>query len=178
MPPRPQFAPPGFSYRGAAPDRVRSKAMAAPDSSPATFATWVLVHGSWHGAWCWQKLLPELAARGVPAMTFDLPGHGDSTEPLGGVAADAIATRDAQRSRRNQMAYRIGRPFFRRCDYQRGRRCAHERRPFGLSYLASLAAQIGPASHAFGGTRYAGHSPFLSMPGAVDDILARAARIR
>lgn len=58
-------------------------------------ATLLLVHGSWHGAWCWHKLLPELAARGVPAVTFDLPGHGESTAPLGGVAADAVATRQA-----------------------------------------------------------------------------------
>jgi pimeloyl-ACP methyl ester carboxylesterase len=60
-----------------------------------TTATLLLVHGSWHGAWCWEKLLPELAARGVPAATFDLPGHGGSTEPLSGVAADAEATRKA-----------------------------------------------------------------------------------
>lgn len=63
--------------------------------SERSTATLCLVHGAWHGAWCWQKLLAELTARGVPAVTFDLPGHGDSAEPLGGVAADAAATRRA-----------------------------------------------------------------------------------
>ena len=33
----------------------------------------VLVHGAWHGAWCWEKVVPLLAARGVAVTTFDLP---------------------------------------------------------------------------------------------------------
>ena len=36
-------------------------------------ATIVLVHGAFHGGWCWEPLLPELAARGVDAVTVDLP---------------------------------------------------------------------------------------------------------
>jgi len=35
--------------------------------------TFVLVHGAWHGAWCWDRLVPELAARGHDAVTMDLP---------------------------------------------------------------------------------------------------------
>ena len=26
-------------------------------------STFVLVHGAWHGAWCWERALPDLAAR-------------------------------------------------------------------------------------------------------------------
>ncbi len=36
-------------------------------------ATFALVHGSWHGAWCWTKLVPELEALGHRAVTMDLP---------------------------------------------------------------------------------------------------------
>jgi pimeloyl-ACP methyl ester carboxylesterase len=36
-------------------------------------ATIVLVHGAFHGGWCWEPLLPELAARGIDAVTVDLP---------------------------------------------------------------------------------------------------------
>ena len=25
-------------------------------------ATFVLVHGGWHGGWCWQKVIPFLEA--------------------------------------------------------------------------------------------------------------------
>jgi pimeloyl-ACP methyl ester carboxylesterase len=33
----------------------------------------VLVHGAYHGAWCWDLLIPELASRGHTALTVDLP---------------------------------------------------------------------------------------------------------
>lgn len=36
----------------------------------------VFVHGAWHGAWCWQKVTPELAREGYCALAIDLPGHG------------------------------------------------------------------------------------------------------
>ncbi len=35
--------------------------------------TFVLVHGAWHGAWCWDRLVPELTARGAASVTMDLP---------------------------------------------------------------------------------------------------------
>jgi pimeloyl-ACP methyl ester carboxylesterase len=35
--------------------------------------TIVLVHGAFHGGWCFEPLLPELAARGIDALTVDLP---------------------------------------------------------------------------------------------------------
>jgi pimeloyl-ACP methyl ester carboxylesterase len=36
----------------------------------------VLVHGAWHGAWCWYRTLPALAAAGFTPHAIDLPGHG------------------------------------------------------------------------------------------------------
>ena len=36
----------------------------------------VLVHGAWHGAWTWQKVVPELAQQGYCSLAIDLPGHG------------------------------------------------------------------------------------------------------
>ncbi len=41
----------------------------------------VLVHGSWHGAWCWEKVTPLLEAAGHVAVAVDLPGHGDDMTP-------------------------------------------------------------------------------------------------
>jgi hypothetical protein len=29
----------------------------------------VLVHGAWHGAWCWSRVVPLLAAAGYPVLT-------------------------------------------------------------------------------------------------------------
>ena len=35
--------------------------------------TFGLVHGAWHGAWCWERLTPELRDRGHDVVTLDLP---------------------------------------------------------------------------------------------------------
>jgi pimeloyl-ACP methyl ester carboxylesterase len=37
--------------------------------------TFVLVHGAWHGAWCWERLTPELEERGHRAIGVELPGE-------------------------------------------------------------------------------------------------------
>lgn len=47
----------------------------------------LLVHGAWHGAWCWAALQAELDRRAVPSYALDLPGHGVSLEPLGDLIA-------------------------------------------------------------------------------------------
>jgi pimeloyl-ACP methyl ester carboxylesterase len=36
----------------------------------------VLLHGYWHGTWCWAPVVAELAARGRPAVAVDMAGHG------------------------------------------------------------------------------------------------------
>lgn len=58
----------------------------------------VLVHGAWHGAWCWAGLQAELDRRGIPSLAVDLPGHGTSSALLTGLHGDASsldATLDA-----------------------------------------------------------------------------------
>ena len=49
----------------------------------------VLVHGAWHGAWCFAALQAALDERGVASFAIDLPGHGASTLPLGDLHGDA-----------------------------------------------------------------------------------------
>jgi pimeloyl-ACP methyl ester carboxylesterase len=36
-------------------------------------ATFVLVHGAWHGAWCWGPLVVQLQANGHEAIALELP---------------------------------------------------------------------------------------------------------
>ncbi len=36
----------------------------------------VLVHGAWHGAWTYERIVPRLAAAGLFAVARDLPAHG------------------------------------------------------------------------------------------------------
>jgi pimeloyl-ACP methyl ester carboxylesterase len=48
----------------------------------------VLVHGAWHGAWCWDAVVPLLTARGHHVRAIDLPGHGADPKPPGAVSWD------------------------------------------------------------------------------------------
>ena len=36
----------------------------------------VLIHGGFHGAWCWSRTIPELENLGHEAIAVDIPGHG------------------------------------------------------------------------------------------------------
>jgi pimeloyl-ACP methyl ester carboxylesterase len=44
-------------------------------------AVFILVHGGAHGGWCWEKLVPELEARGHRALAPDLAGMGEDKTP-------------------------------------------------------------------------------------------------
>ena len=49
---------------------------------PSRETALVLVHGAWHGAWCWQRVLPLLRAAGVPAHAVTLTGLGERAHLL------------------------------------------------------------------------------------------------
>ena len=48
-------------------------------------STYVLIHGSWHGAWCWYKITPRLEAAGHKVVVPDMPSHGRDWRPPGPV---------------------------------------------------------------------------------------------
>jgi len=41
-----------------------------------TVSSFVLVHGSWHGPWCWYRVVPRLREAGHQVRTPQLPAHG------------------------------------------------------------------------------------------------------
>ncbi|MCO6385138.1 alpha/beta fold hydrolase [Oceanicola sp. 502str15] len=41
----------------------------------------LLIHGSWHGAWCWYKVAPRLRTEGHRVIVPDLPGRGRAQRP-------------------------------------------------------------------------------------------------
>ena len=45
-------------------------------------ATFVLIHGSWHGGWCFDEVKALLEAEGHVAIAPDLPGMGGSDEEM------------------------------------------------------------------------------------------------
>ena len=45
-------------------------------------STYVLIHGGWHGSWCWDRLVPRLRTAGHMVLAPDLPGHGVDQMPV------------------------------------------------------------------------------------------------
>lgn len=54
-------------------------------------ADFLLIHGSAHGAWCWDHVIPHLTAAGHTARAIDLPSHGDDQTPAALVTLDMYA---------------------------------------------------------------------------------------
>jgi pimeloyl-ACP methyl ester carboxylesterase len=54
----------------------------------------VLIHGGFHGAWCWTRTVSELERLGHEAVAIDLPGHGERVdeEPTVSNRRDAIVS--------------------------------------------------------------------------------------
>jgi pimeloyl-ACP methyl ester carboxylesterase len=56
-------------------------------------STYVLIHGAWHGGWCWNKVVPLLQQAGHRILAPDLPGHGQDTTSLFAITPQLIQTR-------------------------------------------------------------------------------------
>ncbi|MDJ1432030.1 alpha/beta fold hydrolase [Halostagnicola sp. A-GB9-2] len=56
-------------------------------------STFVLVHGAWHGAWAWYKVVPKLEEAGHDVVTIDLPAHGTDTTPVEEVTLESHVER-------------------------------------------------------------------------------------
>lgn len=59
-------------------------------------ATFLLIHGAWHGGWCWRKVIPLLEANGHTVVAPDLPGHGDDKTPTASVTLRKYADRTCE----------------------------------------------------------------------------------
>jgi pimeloyl-ACP methyl ester carboxylesterase len=44
--------------------------------------TFMLIHGSWHNAWNWHKVVPLIEAAGHRVICIDLPGMGRDKTPV------------------------------------------------------------------------------------------------
>jgi pimeloyl-ACP methyl ester carboxylesterase len=56
-------------------------------------ARFVLVHGAFGGAWCWEPVLGPLEDAGHTVETLDLPGGGDDQTPVEEVTLESCADR-------------------------------------------------------------------------------------
>jgi pimeloyl-ACP methyl ester carboxylesterase len=63
--------------------------------SQTSSRTYLLVHGAGHGAWCWKKVVPLLAAKGYKVITLDLPSVSNDTSQLVSATLDDDAKKVA-----------------------------------------------------------------------------------
>ncbi len=59
-------------------------------------STFLLIHGGWHGGWCWDKVKAALEDRGHQVLAPDLPGHGSNTTPISEVTLELYARTTAE----------------------------------------------------------------------------------
>jgi len=70
--------------------------------------TLVLVHGAWHGSWCWERLAEELAGDDLRVQAVDLPSVGPALGDLGDDIATVRAAIDAAEGPVVVMAHSYG----------------------------------------------------------------------
>src|SRR5262249_39937519 len=56
-------------------------------------STFVLVHGAWHGGWCWYRIAARLEAAGHTVFAPDMPGHGTDRASIQNVTMDSIVAK-------------------------------------------------------------------------------------
>lgn len=105
-------------------------------ASGTSVRRYVLVHGSWHGRWVWERVSGLLAAAGHEVEAPDLPGRGGDRRPPAEVTLDDHVERVTEVVERGrQPAILVGHSFG-------GFVAAHvaERVPEGVGLLVFLAA--------------------------------------
>lgn len=108
-------------------------------------AGFVLIHGSWHGGWCFDALAAVLCARGHEVVAPTLPGMGGSAEELAAVTLDGWA--DFALAQCRALRERTGGPVV-LAGHSRGGlvvSAAAERDPLAMDSLAYICAIMLPS---------------------------------
>src|SRR4030095_2708717 len=63
------------------------------ETTPASAETYVLVHGAFAGAWCWDDVVSRLEAAGDHAVVMDLPAHGDDQTAVSDATLESYTAR-------------------------------------------------------------------------------------
>jgi pimeloyl-ACP methyl ester carboxylesterase len=71
-------------------------------------ARFVLVHGAFGGAWCWEAAVAPLEAAGHTVEAIDLPGSGDDPTPPEEVTLDGYAARVCEVLAQGEPAVLVG----------------------------------------------------------------------
>lgn len=135
--------------------------MPRPGTTACHWPALLLIHGAWHGPWCWEDLIPILTGRGWRVHTVDLPSGlelgAPAPTPVPGLYDDAaaIAAKLAE----------IGEPTVVVAHSYGGapatEACAHADNVAHLIYLAAFQLDVGESVRTSMGA-----SPDLPIPDA------------
>lgn len=103
-------------------------------------ATFLVIHGAWHGGWCFEPLRPLLERRGHKMIAPTLPGMDGGETPLGAVTLDLWAEFVADIANRQDAPVIL-------CGHSRGGiviSSAAERAPESVGALVYIAAFMLP----------------------------------
>ncbi len=64
----------------------------SPNRKITVMSLFVLIHGSGHGGWCWDKVSPLLKNAGHVVLAPDLPGSGNDHTPLSTISLESYVT--------------------------------------------------------------------------------------
>ena len=92
-----------MAYRPSGSNRNLIRLRGPAGEQETALARFVLVHGAFHGAWCWEPLILALSEAGHTTHALDLPGAGEDATPVGRVTLDAYAERICER-----LGFRLG----------------------------------------------------------------------
>jgi pimeloyl-ACP methyl ester carboxylesterase len=109
-------------------------------------AGFVLIHGSWHGGWCFDKLAAILEARGHTVVAPTLPGMGGTEAEMAAVTLEDWGDFAAQHCR--DLKARLGGAPVVLGGHSRGGlvvSTAAERHPDAMDSLAYICAMMLPA---------------------------------
>lgn len=79
----------GAAIAAAAVSRAEARDAPGSDRRPGAHRTFVLVHGAWHGGWCWRDVRARLEAEGHRVISPTLTGLGERAhlrEPVPGLS--------------------------------------------------------------------------------------------
>jgi pimeloyl-ACP methyl ester carboxylesterase len=103
-------------------------------------STFVLVHGAWHGGWCWHRIVARLERAGHRVLAPDMKGHGLDRTPPEETTLESLADGIAQVvAAQEEKVVLIGHSFGGTIITEVG-----ERIPDAIARLVYLAAFVAP----------------------------------
>lgn len=120
-------------------------------------ATFLLIHGAWHGAWCWDPIVPLLRAAGHDVIAPDLPALGSDRTPWWRATLGRYGRATCDAARPAQRVIAVGHSMGGLVITQAA---ADEPALFaGLVYLCAFAPQRGESLLSLGRSDPAGRVP-------------------